>query len=230
MFRDSRGVVHTVSSADPLGDLPAGAVRALQDALLVPPLPGGDVDLGGVLATAEAVRDLLSRWQDAFFAALPEEVDLEEEARWAAEAGLTLEDVEAHERLDDPVEDLELLDDVLDDADDDPLGLAEDDLELLLQPPGPDDPRAALPEPLVTALERELLLLPVRVRLEALVAADDLVQEWSELVADQEKLLGHLVLAHGQLPHPDSLGHEQLAGRHAALHAVDGPGHARRQP
>ena len=32
MFRDSRGVVHTVSSADPLEDLPAGAVLALQTA------------------------------------------------------------------------------------------------------------------------------------------------------------------------------------------------------
>ena len=36
MFRDSRGVVHTVSSADPLEDLPPGAVRALQAALLQP--------------------------------------------------------------------------------------------------------------------------------------------------------------------------------------------------
>ena len=35
MFRDSRGVVHTVSSSDPTADLPAGAARALQEALKV---------------------------------------------------------------------------------------------------------------------------------------------------------------------------------------------------
>jgi hypothetical protein len=260
VFRDSRGIVHTVSSADPLADLPAGAVRALQAALLTPPGRGPEgelpVDVGSVLATAEAVRDLLDLWQEEFFAGLPDEVDLAEEARWAAEAGLSLEAVEADHELeddgldgdgDDPAvldpgavggadagdDDLELLD--LEDLDDltDPADLtedADDDLELLLERRGPlaaDDPRRALPEPLVTALERELLLLPVRVRLEALVAAADLVQEWSDLVADEEKLLGHLVLAHGQLPHPGALEHELLAARHAALHAASGPRHAR---
>jgi hypothetical protein len=228
VFRDSRGVVHTVSSADPLGDLPPGAARALQHALLAPPSGGGAVDVGGVLSQAEAVRDLLERWQDAFFAALPEEVDLEEEGRWAAEVGLSLEQVEAEYSADDDEGeddlDLELLG-----IDDDEEGLVEDleELELLLdrEEPDEDDPRASLPEPLVTALERELLLLPVRVRLEALVAAVDLVQEWSDLVADQEKLLGHLVLAHAQQPHPEALGHEQLATRHAELHAATGPGH-----
>ncbi len=237
MFRDSRGVVHTVSSADPLADLPPGAVRALQQVLLAPPTPGAGVDVGGVLVAAEAVRDLLGRWQDAFFAALPNDVDLEEEARWAAEAGLSLEAVEAEEasgQVDDGLEDdldLELLG-IDDDEDRDGLdgldGLDDlNGLELLLDrtEPDEDDPRAVLPEPLVTALERELLLLPVRVRLEALVAADDLVQEWAELVADREKLLGHLVLAHGQLPQPHALGHDALAGRHAQLHDVGGPGH-----
>ncbi|HVM28546.1 MAG TPA: hypothetical protein VM433_12875 [Mycobacteriales bacterium] len=234
MFRDSRGVVHTVSSADPLADLPPGAVRALQDALLAPPPAGtgpGQVDVGGVLSTAEAVRDLLERWQDAFFASLPDEIDLQEEARWAAEAGLSLEEVEGDWDDDtDPDDeiDVDLLG--LDDDDDDLDEL--DDLELLLDRTGADvddDPRAALPEPLVTALERELLLLPVRVRLEALVAAGDLVQEWADLVADQEKLLGHLVLAHGQLPQPQELGHEQLAARHGQLHAATGPGHRERR-
>lgn len=217
MFRDSRGVVHTVSSTDPLGDLPAGAVRALQEALLTPACPGAPVDLGGVLGTAEAVRELLGRWQDAFFAALPDDVDLEEEARWAAEAGLSLADVEAHE----PPE-LDLPDDDDDDQHD---HVPADDLALLLEPPGPDDPRAALPEPLVTALERELLLLPVRVRLEALVAADDLVQEWTDLVGDHEKLLGHVVLAHGRLPPEPELGHDALHALHARMHAAGGPGH-----
>ena len=236
MFRDSRGVVHTVSSPDPLADLPPGAVRALQDVLLAPPSPGAPVDVGGVLAVADGVRELLARWQDAFFDALPEAVDLEEEARWAAEAGLSLADVEAeagHEDAPGPDEpdldedELELVS--LDDLDDDgPAGLPllDDDLELLLDR-SDDDPRAGLPEPLVTALERELLLLPVRVRLEALVAADDLVQEWSELVGDREKLVGHLVLAHGELPGPDGLEHDRLAGRHAVLHAGSGPGHDR---
>src|SRR5919112_2699247 len=91
MFRDSRGVVHTVSSADPLEDLPPGAVRALQAALLQP----GATDLGSVLERCDAVRELVERWQDAFFAALPDEVDVEEEARWAAEAGMSFADVEA---------------------------------------------------------------------------------------------------------------------------------------
>jgi hypothetical protein len=54
----------------------------------------------------------------------------------------------------------------------------------------------------VSVLERELLLLPVRVRLEALLAGVELVEQWSDLGRRPEKLLGHLVLAHGQLPHP----------------------------
>ena len=36
MFRDSHGVVHTVSSSDPLRDLPEGAAAALSSALLRP--------------------------------------------------------------------------------------------------------------------------------------------------------------------------------------------------
>ena len=221
MFRDSRGVVHTVSSAEPLADLPPGAVAALQDALLQ---TGPVVDIGGVLERCDAVRELVERWQDAFFTSLPDDVDLEEEARWAAEAGLSLEEVEAgyEDEVDDDldlglgVEDPELaelveLDELalLDDE-----SLVEDDEH---------DPRRVLPEDLVTALERELLLLPVRVRLEALVAAADLVAEWAELVADHEKVLGHLVLAHGEPQ--QATEHEVLVARHAALHRETGPGH-----
>ena len=228
MFRDSRGVVHTVSSADPLADLPPGAARALQEALL----PVGGVDLGTVLERGDALRELIEGWQDAFFAALPDDVDLAEEARWAAEAGLSLEDVEAGYEEDDeddldgdePV-DLQLLGlgDHDDDLDDDGPDL--DDMEVLLDrgPDGEDDPRRVLPDDLVHVLERELLLLPVRVRLEALVAAVDVVEQWTDTVADHEKLLGHLVLAHGEPP--AALGHDALAGRHAELHAVHGPDH-----
>ena len=217
MFRDSKGVVHTVSSADPLSDLPPGAASALQEALL----PVGDgVDLGSALERCDAVRELVERWQDAFFAALPDEVDLEEESRWAAEAGLSLEDVEAgYEDEDDedvdpdllagPGQQLEELDALIEHD-----GLVEDDEE---------DPRRLLPEELVGVLERELLLLPVRVRLEALVAAADLVGEWADLMADHEKLLGHLVLAHDEPQ--ESTGHESLVSRHGALHAAAGPGH-----
>jgi hypothetical protein len=207
-------VVHTVSSADPLADLPPGAATALQGWLL----PLGTVDLGGVLERCEAVQELVERWQDAFFASLPDEVDLAEEARHAAEAGLSLDDVESgYDEDDDDLADLDL-----------PSGSGElpddglDDLVELVEP-AEDDPRRSLPEELVTVLERELLLLPLRVRLEALVAAADLVSQWSDLVADHEKLLGHLVLAHGEVPQP--LGHDDLVGRHASLHAVSGPGH-----
>ena len=217
-------MVHTVSSSDPTADLPPGAARALQEALLVEPSPGVPVDLGSVLERCDAARELLERWQDAFFAALPDEVDLTEEARWAAEAGLSLDDVEAgyDDEDDDEPLDLELLglDDHEDDLDD------TDDLEVLLHGElDDDDPRRLLPEQVVAVLERELLLLPVRVRLEALLAGVELVEQWSDLVADREKLLGHLVLAHGQLPHPEALGHEEMAGRHAALHAESGPHH-----
>ena len=219
MFRDSQGVVHTVCSADPLLDLPPGAAAALQAALLTPPEAGAGVDVGSVLERCDAVRELVERWQDAFFAALPEEVDLEEEARWAAEAGLSLAEVEAGYDADD--------------EDDDPSPFAlsgpddedEDDLELDLTV-DEEDPRAVLPDELVAVLERELLLLPVRVRLEALVAAADLVATWSDLVADHEKLLGHLVLAHADPP--ASPGHEELIARHAVLHTTTGPGHPER--
>jgi hypothetical protein len=224
MFRDSHGVVHTVSSAEPLADLPPGAATALQEALLQPPTAGAPVDLGSVLERCDAVRELVERWQDAFFAALPEEVDLEEEARWAAEAGLSLSEVEAgyEDEGDDGELDLAALaaeDSELEDLDDllAGEGLPDDD---------EDDPRRVLPEELVTVLERELLLLPVRVRLEALVAAADLVSEWADLVADHEKLLGHLVLSHDQPQ--ESTGHELLAARHAVLHGETGPGHPRR--
>ena len=220
MFRDSRGVVHTVSSAEPLADLPPGAAAALQEALLSPPTDGATVDVGSVLERCDAVRELVERWQDAFFAALPDEVDLEEEARWAAEAGLSLAEVEAgYEDDEDDDLDLPLLggDSELDDLDDliATEGLPDEDEH---------DPRRVLPEELVTVLERELLLLPVRVRLEALVAAGDLVSEWADLVADHEKLLGHLVLAHGQPQ--EATGHELLVARHGELHTAAGPGHA----
>jgi hypothetical protein len=214
MFRDSQGVVHTVCNANPLLDLPPGAASALQAALLTPPEDGTTIDVGSVLERCDAVRELVERWQDAFFAALPEEVDLEEESRWAAEAGLSLEEVEAGYEADD-------------EDDPSPFALSADgdevdlDLDLTIDA---EDPRAVLPEDLVAVLERELLLLPVRVRLEALVAAADLVSTWSDLVADHEKLLGHLVLAHAE-PQASS-GHEELIGRHAELHSVTGPGHA----
>lgn len=226
MFRDSRGVVHTVSSSDPMADLPAGAARALQEALLEVPAPGAEVDLGGVLERCDAARELLERWQDAFFAALPDDVDLAEEARWAAEAGLSLHDVEAGYEDDDEVLDVELLG--LPDEDDDSQDAAdlEEDLEVLLRGGPEDDPRRLLPEHVVGVLERELLLLPVRVRLEALLAAAELVEQWSDLVADREKLLGHLLLAHDWPPRPDACGHEAMVGRHAALHAASGPDHA----
>ena len=214
-------MVHTVSSADPLADLPPGAGKVLQDALLQIPEEGATVDVGSVLERCDAVRELVERWQDAFFASLPDEVDLEEEARWAAEAGLSLDDVEADENDgDDDALDLTAL------GDEDP---DLEELDVLLQSEGlvdedEHDPRRVLPEELVTGLERELLLLPVRVRLEALVAAGDLVAEWADLVADHEKLLGHLVLSHAEPQ--EATGHELLVARHAARHAAEGPGHA----
>ena len=216
-------MVHTVSSADPLADLPEGAARALQSALMA---PGAPVDVGSVVERCDAVRELVERWQDAFFAALPDEVDLEEEGRWAAEAGMSLDEVEAgySEQDDDEDDDLDL--DLLgadyaDEPDDELDGLVE---LLEREEPDEDDPRRLLPEDLVAVLERELLLLPLRVRLEALVAAVELVQTWSDLVADHEKLLGHLVLAHGE-PQVGT-GHEALVDRHAGLHADTGPAHA----
>ena len=226
MFRDSRGVVHTVSSAEPLSDLPPGAAAALQEALLqTEPV----VDIGGVLERCDAVRELVERWQDAFFASLPQEVDLEEEARWAAEAGLSLDEVEGGYEDEDDDEELDL--GLLGSEDPELDELAE---LALLDPAALDDvldedehdPRRVLPEELVAVLERELLLLPVRVRLEALVAAADLVSEWAELVADHEKVLGHLVLAHGEPQ--DGTAHELLVSRHAVLHRASGPGHEAR--
>ena len=209
MFRDSRGVVHTVSSADPLDDLPPDAARALQDSLLRP----ADGDIGSALERCDAVRELVERWQDAFFAALPDDFDVAEERRWAVEAGMSLDEIEAQYAEEDSELDLTVLPD--DDEDVLPLDLIADE---------DDDLTAVLPEELVSVLERELLLLPIRTRLEALVAAADLVENWADLLADEEKLLGHLVLRHGadQVPHE----HEALAELHAELHTASGPGHA----
>ena len=208
MFRDARGVVHTVSSADPLDDLPPAAASALQAALLTPV----HADVGSVLEKCDAVTDLVERWQDAFFSSLPDEVDLEEEAAEAARAGMSRTEFEAAYGEEDDIP-LDLTG----------LGDAEDLTELLLDEED-DDPRALLPEDLVAVLERELLLLPLRTRLEALVAAADLVAQWADLLSDPEKLVGHLVLAHASAPEREP--HEARADRHAALHANDGPGHA----
>jgi hypothetical protein len=211
VFRDSRGVVHTVSSADPLDDLPPGAAEALQQGLLRPV----DGDLGTALERCDAVRELVERWQDAFFAALPDDVDLAEERRWAAEAGMSLDEIEAEYAEDDDALDLTALDPGDDDL---PVDLIADDDE---------DLTAVLPEELVSLLERELLLLPIRTRLEARVAAADLVETWSDLLADEEKLVGHLVLRHADssVVAGSPPAHEALADRHAHLHASSGPGH-----
>lgn len=240
MFRDSRGVVHTVSSADPLNDLPGDTARALCAALLRP----HERDLGGALERCEAVRELVERWQDAFFAGLPDAVDLAEESRWAAEAGLSLAEVEASYAEDDdfdddldgdretgdPEDDLDadLVEQAVLEALDlrgygEPSELPDELAGLDLTGSDEDDLTRLLPEELVSLLERELLLLPMRVRLEALVAAADLVATWGDLFADHEKLLGHLVLAHHVTP--AHTGHEELAHLHATLHAQHGPGH-----
>ena len=225
MFRDSRGVVHTVSSIDPLDDLPPGAALALHSGLL----RGAAEDLGGALERVDAVRDLLERWQDAFFASLTEEVDLAEEGRWAAEAGLSLAEVEQeYDEDEDSFGPADRAEEV--EEEEDPEAQLAAALALELTEPDPEatgNPRTVLPEQLVSVLERELLLLPLRTRLEALVAAADLVDQWEALLADEEKLLGHLVLRHGQVPAagPGEAVHESMVEQHAALHDQGGPGH-----
>jgi len=196
VFRDSRGVVHTVSAADPLEDLPPVASEALARTLLVP----SQGDLGSLLERADAVVDLLERWQDDFFAALPADVDLEEEARWAEQAGISLAAVE-QEWGDE--------EDEYDDGDE-----AEEPAAAMPLTDAGFDP--SLPEERVTELETSLMLLPMRTRLEALVAATTLVHSWCDLMADHEKCLGHLVLVHGE--RPEAAPHEALVDRHACLH------------
>jgi hypothetical protein len=206
VFRDSRGVVHTVTASDPLDDLPTPAADALARTLLVP----SEGDVGSLLERCEVVVDLLERWQDAFFAALPPEVDLEEEARWAERAGISLSDVE---------DEWELQDEEYDDDDESPGQLPLDAIgvEDLVVFDDEDLGTRRLHPDTVAELESALMLLPMRVRLEALVAATTLVHTWCDLMADHEKCLGHLVLMHGERPeaHP----HEVLVDRHAILHA-----------
>jgi hypothetical protein len=80
-----------------------------------------------------------------------------------------------------------------------------------------------LDDDVIAELEVALVLLPVRVRLEALVAAAALVDDWADLLADHEKCLGHLVLRHGVAAQPSP--HEDLIDRHASLHS-GAPGHS----
>jgi hypothetical protein len=189
MFRDSHGVVHTVSSAEPLADLPPGAAAALQDALL---LTGPGVDIGSVLERCDAVRELVERWQDAFFAASRTTSTSRRRRAGPPRPGCRWRRSRAGYEDDD--------DDELDD-------LRSSTRRSTSWPcwsprrwstTTSTTPRGCCPRTWSTVLERELLLLPVRVRLEALVAAGDLVAEWADLVADHEKLLGHLVLAHAE--------------------------------
>lgn len=174
---------------------------------------------------------LLDRWQDAFFAALPVEIDEAEETQWASQAGVSLAQIESE--WEDEDDDWEEEDDDEDDEAESPgqLGLEQIDLSELT--PLEDEPLEllhreppeelnVLGEPLVAELERALLLLPVRTRLEALVAAGSVVDTWADLYADHEKCLGHLVLAHGTAPEIHL--HEVLADEHARLHAGH-PGH-----
>jgi hypothetical protein len=209
VFRDSRGVVHTVSSPDPLQDIPAAAADALARTLLVP----SRGDLVRLLDRCEAVVDLLERWQDAFFAALPVEVDIEEEARWAEQAGISLADVEDEWADDD--------EDEYDEDDEDELpgqlpldAIGADELAVFSDA---DAFSGLLSEETVSELETLLMLLPMRTRLEALVASTTLVHSWCDLMADHEKCLGHLVLMHGE--QPNAAPHELLVDRHAMLHA-----------
>jgi hypothetical protein len=203
VFRDSHGVVHTVSASDPLDDLPAAAADALARVLLV----SSEGDLGSLLERSDAVVDVLERWQDAFFAALPPEVDIDEEARWAEKAGISLSDIEQEWDDESGVEDESPGQLPLDEIDLDEL-VVFDDVE-----PG----ASLLHEDTVAELETALMLLPLRTRLEALVAATTLVHSWCDLMADHEKCLGHLVLVHGE--RPDPAPHEMLVDRHAMLHA-----------
>jgi hypothetical protein len=153
------------------------------------------------------VVDVLERWQDAFFAALPPEVDIDEEARWAEKAGISLSDIEQEWDDESGVEDESPGQLPLDEIDLDEL-VVFDDVE-----PG----ASLLHEDTVAELETALMLLPLRTRLEALVAATTLVHSWCDLMADHEKCLGHLVLVHGE--RPDPAPHEMLVDRHAMLHA-----------
>jgi hypothetical protein len=199
-------VVHTVSASDPLDDLPAAAAEALARVLLV----SSEGDLGSLLERSDAVVDVLERWQDAFFAALPSEVDIDEEARWAEKAGVSLSDIE--QQWDDE-------DDGSGAEDESPgqLPLDEIDLDELVVFDDLEPGASMLHEDTVAELETALMLLPLRTRLEALVAATTLVHSWCDLMADHEKCLGHLVLVHGD--RPDPAPHEMLVDRHAMLHA-----------
>jgi hypothetical protein len=208
-------VVHTVSAPDPLTDVPAAAATALATALLRPV----EGDLGTALERCEAVIALLERWQDAFFAALPPEFDADEERGFAEAAGLDYDELH-----DDWEDELDLEGDGFDDDDEvegqlDLAALDEVlDLDELRFHSHADDPAtAALDEQLVSELERELLLLPMRTRLEALIGAEAVVSEWSDLLADHEKCLGHVILSHGA--QPEDVTHEAVADLHARLHS-----------
>jgi hypothetical protein len=183
-------------------------------------LQPGTPDLGSVLERCDAVQELLERWQDAFFTGLPDDVDVEEEARWAPRPACRSRrwrrsTTRTTTRTDDETA-LEL----------DPELVGADHLDVLaeLAVPDDDDPRRLLPEDLSPCSSASCCCSPCGCGLEALVAAAEVVSTWTELVADQEKLLGHLVLAHAE---PQAvLGHEALVDRHAVLHAASGPGHA----
>lgn len=198
-------MVHTVCSSDPLVDLPADAAASLARALLVP----AQGDVASLLERCEAVRDVLDRWQDGFFTSLPAEIDLEEESRWADQSGVSLAEIEAEIEADLVAESDLAEEDWEDNA---------VDLDEVL-----DVTIAPLEDDLVVELETALLLLPFRVRLEALIAAGNLVDEWSDLLSDHEKCVGHLVVKHAMVP--DDLTHDVLVDRHAALHSGQA-GHA----
>jgi hypothetical protein len=89
----------------------------------------------------------------------------------------------------------------------------------------PAEPTAALPDELLRVLEDHVHAAPFRQRLDLLHHVERVVASWEALYLDQEKALGHLLLAHDGGADLCELGHLALLELHAGWHAVGPVGH-----
>jgi hypothetical protein len=76
-----------------------------------------------------------------------------------------------------------------------------------------------IPKALVRLLTRELLAQAEEDREGWVESLSDLVSEWLSLLSDEEKMVGHLIRAHGLGAEDTDEDHAGLIARHAGLHA-----------
>jgi hypothetical protein len=78
--------------------------------------------------------------------------------------------------------------------------------------------KIVIPESLMTLIAEQVAEAPYEVREKARAAMQELVGEWGHLLVDDEKLLGHLILIHGESDELASRSGDELIIKHVECH------------